>query len=314
MTSFAPDRISDARREPPGAALVGLEPLKSMRSRWPAVIGAVLTVAMIAGLARGLFGAGLAGLAHAVPRDPRFYLCFAGFYIAAPFGDFLIFRRLWRVPASGLIALLKKRIANDVVVNYSGEAYFYAWVRSRVPLVAAPFGAIKDVSILSAIAGNAITLGMIALALPLGRGLLTPDQFQKGVWSAVLLAVFSLPFLLFSRRVFTLPRRTLWDVFGIHSGRIIVSSSFTALAWHFALPGVSIGMWLFLAAGRLLVSRLPLVPNKELLFFTFATLLIGQHQTLVQLLALFAALTLLMHITLVMAFGLVSLARKTKPW
>lgn len=35
-----------------GADIVGLETLKTLRSRWPAIIGAVLTLAIIAGLAR----------------------------------------------------------------------------------------------------------------------------------------------------------------------------------------------------------------------------------------------------------------------
>lgn len=294
--------------------LVGLEPLRAPPRRWPAVLGIVLTVAMVIGLAHALFDRGLAGLTRSVPADPRFWLCFALFYMALPVGDFLIFRRLWGIPMAGLVALTKKRIANDVIVNYTGEAYFYAWARARAKFVAAPFGAIKDVSILSAMAGNVITLAMLVVALPLGRGLLTPDQFHTGLWSTALLVAISAPFLIFSRRVFSLPRRQLWQVFALHCGRVIASSSFTALAWHYALPSVSLGMWLFLAAGRLLVSRLPFVPNKELLFFTFATLLIGQHEVLIQLLAFFAALTLVANAVLIALFGLHGLVTRRKPW
>ncbi len=63
----------------------------------------------------------------------------------------------------------------------------------------------------------------------------------------------------------------------------------------FANPGV-VGMWLFLAAGRLLVSRLPLVPNKDLLFANFAIILIGQGEALSELVAFTAALTLFAHV------------------
>ena len=61
LTGGAQDRVD----------IAGLEPLKTFRSRWPAIIGAVLTLAMIAGLARELFGHGLAGLTRSVPADPR---------------------------------------------------------------------------------------------------------------------------------------------------------------------------------------------------------------------------------------------------
>lgn len=310
MTPLAPDTT------PPGATLAGLEPLKAVRSRWPAIIGAVLSVAMVGVLAYELLRNGLDGLSRAVPADPRFWLTFALFYLALPMGDFIIYRRLWAIPASGLIALLKKRIANDVLVNYSGEAYFYTWARARATMVAAPFGAIKDVSILSAIAGNAITLLMLAAALPLGRDLLTPDQFRTALWSTAALIAISVPFLLFSRRVFSLPRRSLWEVFGIQCARVIASSSFTALAWHFALPSVSIGMWVLLAAGRLLVSRLPLISStaKGPIFFAFATLLIGQDQALRQLLALFESTILLTNAVLIGGFVLYGFASKRRWW
>lgn len=306
MTPLAPDAA------PP--TLAGLEPLTSLRSRWPTVIGAVLTVLMVVGLARQLFASGLGGLTRMAPASALFYLFFALLYLSPPTGDFLIFRRLWRIPAAGLVALLKKRIANEVVFGYSGEAYFYAWARARASLVAAPFGAVKDVSILSAIAGNVITLLLLAAALPLGRGLLTHEQFRTGLWSTALLLLISAPFLLFSRRVFSLPRRSLWEVFGIHCARLVTGSTLIALAWHFALPGVPLGVWLFLAAGRLLVSRLPLVPNKDLLFASFAIILIGGDRPLTDLVAFTAALTLVTHVALLIAFGVHGAVTRKRPW
>ena len=308
MPPLAPDTA------PPGATLAGLEPLRSLRSRWPTVIGAILTVLMVAGLARQLFASGLDGLTRMAPASPWFYLFFGALYMSPPTGDWLIFRQLWGIPASGLAALIKKRIANEVVFGYSGEAYFYAWARARMTLVAAPFGAVKDVSILSAIAGNTITLGMIAVALPLGRGLLTPEQFRTGLLSTALLVTLSLPFLIFSKRVFSLPRRALWEVFGIHCARLLAGSTLIAVAWHFALPGVPLGVWLFLAAGRLLVSRLPLVPNKDLLFANFAIILIGQDRALSDLVAFTAALMLAVHVAWIVAFGVHGAITRRKPW
>jgi hypothetical protein len=294
--------------------LAGLEPLQTIRSRWPMVIGGLLTAAMVAGLARELLGSGLQGLSRAVPHDPRFYLCFALLYMSLPTGDYLIFRKLWGIPIDGLAALIKKRIANEVVFGYSGEAYFYAWARANARMVAAPFGAVKDVSILSALAGNAITLLMIAVALPLGHALLSPAMLHNVGGSAAITFAICLPFLLFSKRVFSLPRQTLWWIFAVHCARLIAGSVLIALAWHFALPEVSVAMWLFLAAGRLLVSRLPLVPNKDLIFANLAIILIGQGDELSDLVALSAALTLLIHVVLVVLFGAAGLLTRARAW
>ena len=290
--------------------LAGLEPMAPRKRRWPSYLGAAATLVMIVWLGMKLRAMGVDNLWSAMPSNPLFYMFFALVYVAPVTGDFIIFRRLWGIPAAGYIALAKKRIANDIL-NYSGEAYFYAWARQRSTMVAAPFGAVKDVSILSAIAGNMVTLAIIALALPLGVGLLSESELHTAIWSIVAVFAMSLPFLIFSKRVFSLPRRTLWWIFGVHCMRLIAGSVLTAFAWHYGLPTVSVGMWLLLSAARMIVGRLPLVPNKDLLFATFATLLIGQDAQLSVLIAVTAALPLLVHVVLVALFGLVDLVRKS---
>ncbi len=296
-------RMDVAHADGAVADIAGLEPLETIRSRWPAVLGGLLSAAMIAGLARELLSSGLSGLSRAVPASPLFYLFFGLLYLSPITGDYVIFRRLWGIPSAGFVALIKKRIANEVVFGYSGEAYFYAWARSRATMVAAPFGAVKDVSILSAIAGNAMTLAMIAVAVPLVHALVTPETLKLVGGSAAVTVAISLPFLLFSRRVFSLQRPTLWWVFGVHWLRLLAGQILIALAWHYALPGVSIGLWLALAALRMLVSRLPLVPNKDMLFANLAILLIGHDAALSELMAFSAALTVLIHLGLIGLFG-----------
>jgi len=292
------------------ADLAGLVPMAPLKRRWPTYFGAAVTVVMIVWLALKLRAVGGDDLLSALPTNPLFYVFFILLYFSSVTGDFIIFRKLWGIPATGFAALIKKRIANDVL-NYSGEAYFYAWARQRSAMVAAPFGAVKDVSILSAIAGNMVTLAMIAVAMPLGIGLLTESQLSTAIWSIVGVFGMSLPFLILSKRIFSLPRATLWWIFNVHCLRLIAGSVLTALAWHFGLPTVSVGIWLLLSAARLIVGRLPLLPNKELLFATFATLLIGQDEELTVLIAVTAALPLLVHVILMAIFGLYGLVRKT---
>ena len=284
--------------------LAGLEPVEKIKRRWPMILGGGLTLLMILSLGRELFGAGLSGLTRNLPANPLFYLVFLVYYLGPPTFDYVIFRRLWRIPLDGMAALHKKRISNEVLLGYTGEAYFYAWARQRTQMVAAPFGAVKDVLILSAIAGNAVTLLVMAIALPLFIGLLTPDYQWAALGSVALLVATSLPFFIFSKRVFSLPRRELIWVFGVHCLRILFGSLLISLAWHLAMPGVPVGVWLLMAAGRLLVWRLPLIPNKELAFSFIAGIVIGEGQALSELMALIAGLTLLMHVLLIAGFSI----------
>ena len=277
--------------------------------RWPALLGGALSLAMIVGLAHQLLGSGLAGLQRAVPVAPAFYLFFVALYLVPPASDYLIFRRLWGLPAAGFAALIRKRIANDVLFGYAGDAYFYAWARRKARGVAAPFGAVKDVGILSAMAGNAVTLATVAAALPFAAALLSAGQTRGILLSGAVVVATSLPFLLFRARVFSLERRLLWWIFAVQVARIVATSLLLALAWAAALPGVAAATWLMLAAARLLVSRLPLVPNKELLFANAAILLIGRDHALADVLAFTAALTLALHVALAALSGLSALRR-----
>lgn len=292
--------------------LAGLEPVERIKRRWPMILGGGLTLLMIIALGRELFDSGLAGLSRALPSNPLFYAAFILYYLGPPTFDYIIFRRLWRIPLAGMAALHKKRISNEVLVGYSGEAYFYAWARQRTQMVAAPFGAVKDVTILSAIAGNAVTLTMVLLALPFGMGLLNHDQRNWVLGSIGILVATSLPFMIFSKRVFSLPRNTLWWIFGVHCARILTGSLLVSVAWHFAMPQVSVAVWLLMAAGRLLVWRLPLVPNKELAFAAIAGVVIGQGQAMSELMALIAALTLLAHVALIGGFSIHALLTRNK--
>lgn len=302
--------LPGAAAQPGAADLTELEPIARIRRRWPTWLGAALSILMVVGIGHELLDKGLAGLTRTAPASWVFYLVFTLRYMVGPVFDFIIYRRLWNIPWTGLVALNRKRIANDVVLGYSGEAYFYAWARQRTRMVAAPFGAVKDVSILSALAGNAITLLLLAMALPLATEMLTPAQFKTGLISAGVVLAMSLPFLLLSRRVFSLSRTELCEVFGIHIARLLADSLLVAVAWAFALPGVGFGTWVLLAAARMLVSRLPLLPNQELAFASFAILLIGQGDALSEMLSFMAALTLLFHAVLIVGFALLGLFRK----
>ncbi|KQT34660.1 hypothetical protein ASG29_00340 [Sphingomonas sp. Leaf412] len=301
---------------PPPAplALDALEPIASLRRRWPVLLGALLSLAMIAGLVHELFDHGFSGLSRAVPHSPWFYLFFLATYFALPVADLVIFRRLWRIPFSAFGALNRKRITNDVLIGYTGDAYFYAWARARLKMVAAPFGAVKDVSIVSGIAGNATTILLAAVALPLGWDLMQPGLRSTILWSLTIPLGVSAIVLVFSRRVFSLPRRQLLFIFWIDVLRLVFVGVTLALAWAAAMPSVAPGMWLFLVAGRQVVSRLPLLPNKDLLFANFAILVIGQDRTLSDLMAFTAGSTLLLHLLLIAGFGIAQGVERMTAW
>ena len=292
------------------SALVALTPQdRPATSGRNALISLALSLAVIGAVVLASGRVELSRLPSMVPASPAFWLAFLASYFVTPASEWLIFRRLWGIPPSGIYALLRKKIYNELLLGYLGEAYFYGWARQRVALTAAPFGAVKDVAILSAMTGNAVTVLLTAAVIPLLPTLSLGLDTRALAASVALIVAISLAVTVLRRRVFTLPRSELAMIARVHLERILVSALLSALLWHLAMPQVALTWWIALAALRLLVSRLPLVPNKDLLFAGVIALLLGHERDIGALMALMAGLILAMHLLLGSAIALVDLFR-----
>ena len=287
-------------------------PRRSRKPSWARVLTTALSVLVLAAAVWQARSLDFADITELMPASPLFWVVFVLGYLAGPAGDWMIFRRLWGVSASAMGALVRKLIYNELLLGYLGEAYLYAWAKRKVPQAATHFGAVKDVAIMSAMAGNIMTLALIALAYPYLALLPLAEYGDDIAWSLAFVVGISLVPLFLRRQVLSLARRDLWAVFSIHVGRIVVTTLLSAVAWALVLPDVAIGWWVVLAAIRLLVSRLPFVPNKDVVFAGIAILALGQDVEIAALMAMMAALILTTHLALALIFGLTDLVKGDK--
>lgn len=299
----------DGPPHPALAPVVDPPPLPRDRG-WAWWLGAGISLAVLVAVLDQLRHVDFARVQAILPSSPTFWIVFFLAYFVGPAADWLIFRRLWKMPASGFVALLRKLIGNELVFGYVGELYLYSWARRRTGMTSAPFGAIKDVAILSAMAANVVTLILFAICWPL------LDELHLGVdpsifgWSVAIILGPSTLVLLLRRTLFSSPRRDLVYVGGVHLGRILVQNSLTALAWHLALPPVALQWWLVLAALRMLLARLPALPNKDIVFAGVAVFLIGRDAEIGTLMTMMASLILATHL----ALGLVLVLGEANAW
>lgn len=235
--------------------------------------------------------------------SPRIWAAFAALYLAQPIADLAIFRRLWRLPISGFKALLRKFVINEIVFGYSGEVYFYLWARRRTELARAPFDAIKDVNILSGLMGNLLTLVMLAISAPSLQDLHFAEQLRPAFWPGLVLVGLSVGVLLFAPRVFSLRLSELAFVVAVHVGRLAATSGLMVMVWALALPDVPMQAWLVLLAIRLLVSRIPFLTNKDLVFGNLVLILVGSRAPVGVLLATLALATLIAHLGTIALLG-----------
>lgn len=279
-----------------GTGAIELRPLEAGEAgwvRWAAYAASVLILGAVLYQLRSIDLRMVVGL---LPVNPGFWLLFATYYLAAPLAEWHIFRRLWALPPRGVTALLRKQVSNELLLGYSGEVFFYAWARRHARLAAAPFGAIKDVTILSAVVGNVFCLLIVLAAAPLLRSLHFGVDAPKAIASAGVILLTSAAAMLFRRRLFTLPREELLRIMGVHAARVLVTTGVAAAMWHLLLPQVALGWWLVLGAARQLLSRLPLLPNKDVVFAGVAAMLVGGEGEIAAAMTLMATLLLMAHL------------------
>ncbi|MFL9840637.1 hypothetical protein ABS767_06680 [Sphingomonas sp. ST-64] len=277
---------------------------------WAGVFGTILTAMIVSAAIYQARDFDLAQISGLVPTSPVFWSLFVISYLLGPAADWLIFRRLWGVGADALGALIRKLLYNELLLNYLGEVYFYGWARRNLRFATAPFGAVKDVALLSAVAGNVATLFFLCLTFPFLRLLPIHDHATALGWSLAFAVGTSLAVMLLRRSLFSLSREELKSVLSVHLIRILTATFLSAVLWHLVLPDVALGWWLILSTARLLVFRLPFVPNKEVAFAGLAVLVLGGDVEISALMALMAVLVLSAHVLVGTGFVVADLLSK----
>lgn len=210
-----------------------------------------------------------------LPTTPWFYILFVVMFVALPVTETLIFRLLLdrRIGIRDVGVFIRKRVFNSAFVGYSGELYLFVWAKRHLGLPAkrAAHG-VKDNAVLSALASAAVTAGLLAAFWLTGQAALFATWLDSGAgkFAATLLAIaFLLPVLLrFRKRIISVSGRIAATVWGIHMLRITGVLLLQAVQWWVVLPNQSWTTWLIFLTAQMVISRLPFIPNRDLLFLS----------------------------------------------
>jgi len=241
----------------------------------------VFLVAVIVYLFDQIAEIGWSNLWGALPRMVWFYVLGIAIYFILPLSELLIYRVIWGV---GLLrdfpVFARKRVYNQALLDYSGEAYFYLWAKRHPGLTDQKiFSAVKDSNILSALVSNTLTVVFLALFLITGqlKIFLSSDPGSTIYFAlAGLVGVVMVPLVIhFRRQIIGLEARTLLTVLGIHIIRRLTSMAMEVAQWAVVFPQVTLGTWLTFLTAQLLLTRIPFLPNKELMFLGLSLALAG---------------------------------------
>jgi hypothetical protein len=267
----------------------GPEALARLRAVWerPAVrrvrdrVEIALGLAAAGYLAWKLSQIGWREVLAALPGSPLFYALLVPRLLAVPLAETVVYRRLWDRPMlRHWPVFLRKTAYNFGFLEYTGEVYFAAWVPKALKLPAKrALAVIKDVNVLSAFLGNIAAVAMFgALMLSGQAGRLLAEAPQVGAYLAVaglfVLAITGVGLVL-GRRLIGLPRRDVAFVCAVHAARILGQMLLQAAQWAIAIPSASVGVWLVFLTTNMAITRIPLIPGRELVFAGVGLALIG---------------------------------------
>jgi hypothetical protein len=221
-------------------------------------------------VAYGLTRIGWSNIYASRPSSLVFYVVLALPFFVQPIGDLILYRYLLGIGrALPLWIFLRKRYMNTVMLDYSGEVYLFFWIRRRFKLDGTfLMHAVKDSSVLSAAAGLFVLWLMFLILLV--EHLITLPSIQLGRWPLVLIG--SVPLLLGvalfvgNRKLTALSRKQIAVTFSIHLARCVAALALEFSLWWLSGALPSGGDCFKFVALRLLVTRLPLIPSKDLVF------------------------------------------------
>ena len=217
----------------------------------------------------------------ALPTNPLFYLIFLLLYFLLPVAESFIYRITWTFEAwKSLPAFIKKRIYNNDVLGYSGEFYFYTWARKNVGLSDREIlKTIRDQNVVSSAASTMIALVLVAVFLYIGQINITewigPQETSYLVGGAVVTLLLAALVIRLRRYLFSIAAKTALLIFAVHIVRLIVGQALQIGMWAVAMPEVSLPVWFTFAAASIIVSRIPLIPNRDLIFLGLGVSLSG---------------------------------------
>ena len=253
----------------------------SRGARWVRVGRIGLTIGVVAYLVYKLIELDVADVVRALPLEWGFYGLAVAIYFLLPVMQLTAYRIVWPFSireAAG--AFVVKRILNKDVLGYSGEVYIYAWARHHVQLSdRALMETVRDMNILSAAASTGVAAVLVTLFALNGRlniRDLVGDTQVAGIVAAVAFTVVLILVVIRLRKyLFSMPRRPAAMVFGLHVARQLVRQVMEIFMWHLALPEIPLAVWFTYAAISIIVTRIPLVPNHDLMTMGMAVGLAG---------------------------------------
>ena len=284
--------------------------VSSKRGRhWLRIGRIVLTLGIVSYLILELIRLDIKEVTQALPVVPGFYVLAVLVYFLLPVMQLIAYRITWEFDIGQAIgAFIKKRILNKDVLGYSGEVYIYTWAREHVNQSSrALMKMVRDMNILSAGASTGVAAVLLIFFALKGQINIQDMIGSTHVAWIIGVAVYSVIVVMvvvrLRRYLFSMPRKPATIIFGLHVARQFIRQFLEIGMWHLAMPDVPLAVWFTYAAISIVVTRIPFLPNQDLVTMGMA---VGISGTLTmaepQIFALFGSVVIIHRLISLLLF------------
>ena len=236
-----------------------------------------LLVAIVGYLIFRLTQVGWVAVFDALPLNAWFYVFFCARFLVLPVSELIIYEMIWGVSLKRHFPVfVRKRVYNFAVMGYSGEAFLTLWARRNLPISTKDVVVgVKDNNLMSALMSNLTTVFMI-IALAVSGGLMAGIEAMPS-GAAILFAVafgtaltLSVAVILLRSKLIALPVGKFSTLMAVHAIRTTLILGLHFGMYMAALPETPIMAWMIFIALQLVLSRIPFIPNQDLVFLGVA--------------------------------------------
>ncbi|MEX2574611.1 MAG: hypothetical protein WD317_09950 [Balneolaceae bacterium] len=254
---------------------------------------------------------------NSFPTQLWFYILFLISFFQLPAFEIWMYRITWVFNSvRSFPVFLIKKIYNKDVLGYSGEIYFYIWARKHLNISDREiFMIIKDNNIISSVASTLVAFGVLAILLFTGQVVVLEwimDQGELYFWAGLgvtLILVFL--FIRFRHFVLSMSLQTAYKIFSIQVFRLLLLKVLNILMFVIVLPEVGLSVWFTFLAIEIILTRIPFLPNRDLIFVGISVgLAQGLMVSQTDIAGIMVAKAALGKLLNVAAFGLAGLAKK----
>lgn len=232
-----------------------------------------LFAAIVLYLITKLSAVGWMDVVESLPTSPWFYVFFVLRFLALPLSEVAIYEIVWSRPLiQHFFVFIRKRVYNFAVMGYSGEAFLTIWARRRLSSLSDKriIVGVKDNNLLSAFTSNAATVLLILILAATGGLQAGVEAFPGAGWlftfAFISAALLSVLVMAFREKLMALPEGVLPKLLTVHGGRQALLILLHAAMYAAALPGAPLLAWITFIAMQLVLSRVPFLPNQDIVY------------------------------------------------